>query len=333
MKIKIVDPMRGFSHNPGHEVMLPGTAVAIKAFPTRIECRDLLLGKEAVFSWTMKRSIHPFTVEQDLEKKQILIYGEADSGYFRLRIDVEEANVYLTVEKAPVEKTSLSKGDKILLMEGIAEEKTPFIERLFLGCNKQKNMDRMRERVSLAEILPYWFYLGQITPKVEITEGALLNHLRKGLWQELYMAGFSSGFVPRAIDEQFQGIIKEESENPKNPLFLLGEGAVEIRSMFFQEQEQKYFFLPNLPSKLVSGRIVGIRTAKGHRIDIEWTKGKLRKIYLEIEGEDTIQPIFPKEIKECRLRRKKNEKGEKLHSQDRITVQAKEKIWIDLFQK
>lgn len=329
MKIKIVDSMKGFSHKPGHEVMLPGTSLAIKAFPTKIECRDLASGKKTSFAWNVQRGVHPFTVEQDLEKKQVLIYGEAVDGYFRLRIEAKEGSAYVVVEKG----ASLSKGDRILLMEEILEETSPFLEKIFLGSNKQKNMDRIRERVALSEILPYCFYLGQMTPKGEVVEGGMLNHLRKGLWQELYLAGFSSGFVPRLVDEEFQGIVPQEKEEGGSSLFLLSEAAKAIRALFFQENGDKCFFLPELPAKLVSGRMVGIKTEKGHLIDIEWTKGKLRKICLEAQSADTIYPIFPKEIKECRLKRKKNEKGQKLYPGEPLIFQAKERIWLDLFQK
>jgi hypothetical protein len=335
--------MKSFSHNPGHQLMLPGTSVALKVFPTRIECKDLIDEKSACFTWKMQRSLTPFTVEQDLEKKQVLIYGEDALGYFRFRIEAKEGSLYLFVEKAPIAGFSLDgfaplhKGDKALLMEGVLQTTELFLERLFLGCNKEKKIDKIRERCNCAEILPLWFYLGQMTPKTAPVDGAARTLLLQGkertdAFLELYLSRFSAGLSPRMNDEEFQGILPLE-EKEGSPLFLLSEGAAYIRSLFFEEVLGKYHFLPSLPSKLVVGKMVGVRTEASHLIDIEWTKNKLRRICIHIQREETIYPVFPKDIQECRLKRKIREKGAILRAGESFEGKVGEKIWLDRFQK
>lgn len=344
MKISIVDRLQAFSHRPGHEVMVPGTHYKLKVFPTYLECVDLCSLQKNSFPWDLKGPISPFTVEQDLEKSCVRIYGESVQGYFRFLVKAEEDKIVLLIEKAPLKETNLKK-DKIILAEGVKAKKTPFLEKLFLGNNKQKDVDCIRTRKDLSEILPFWFFLGQMTPAVEEKEGEMthLLHLAQekienkdksvqDLFLSTYLAGLSSGFVPRAQDEEFQGIIPLETKKDLTALPLLSKGSSLIRSLFFQEKEGVYHFLPCLPSKFPAGKMVGVKASDGSTIDIEWTKHQIRRIFLSIQKEGDLKCTFAFGIKRYRMRRSLKDKGMIFQVGESFKVRPGDILLLDRFQ-
>lgn len=344
MKITIEDRLQAFSHKPGHEVLVPGTHYKLKVFPTFLECMDLCGTKKASFSWDLKGPIYPFTVEQDLEKFCVRIYGQSVQGYFRFLVKEEEGNIVILIEKAPTEGTALQKG-KSILIEGVVVKKSPFRERLFLGNSKQKDVDCMRTRRDLSEILPYWFFLGQITPEVKEKEGEM-SHLLDLVQQKIehgnkevdalllstYLAGLCPGFVPRAQDEEFQGIVPIEKKKGITALSLLFKGSLQIRSLFFQEKEGVYHFLPCLPSNFPAGKMVGLKTVDGSTIDIEWTKHQMRRICISIQKVGELNCTFSFGIKRYRIRRNLKDKGTVLQVGESFKVRTGDVLWLDRFQ-
>jgi hypothetical protein len=344
MKISIVDRLKAFSHSPGHKVMIPGTQFIVQVFPTFLECVDLVSLKKVPFSWDLKGPIQPFTVEQDLEKSCVRIYGESVQGYFRFIVKAEGNKIILDVERAPEKETNLKKGE-IVLVEDVTVQNPLFLERLFLGSSKQKDVDAMRMRRNLSELLPVWFFIGQMTPPLEEEKGEMTNLLDlidekiadkdksvDLLLLKTYLAGFSSGFVPRAHDDEFQGIIPEEKSRSLTALPLLSKGALLLRSLFFQEKEGVYHFLPCLPSKFPSGKMVGVKTEDGSTIDIEWTKYQIRRICISIQKEGELQATFNFGIKRYRIRRGLKDKGRVLQVGETLKVRRGDVLWLDCFQ-
>ncbi len=344
MKITIEDRLQAFSHKPGHEVLVPGTYYKLTVYPTCLECMDLCGTKKASFSWDLKGPIYPFTVEQDLEKSCVRIYGQSAQGYFRFLVKAEEGNIVILVEKVPAEGTTLEKGKSILIEEVVT--KKPFsLERLFLGNSKQKDQDCIRTRRDLSEVLPYWFFLGQMTPEVKEKEGEM-SHLLDlvklkvedkekdvdALLLSTYLAGFCSGFVPRAQDEEFQGIVPVEKKKGITALALLSKGALQIRSLFFQEKEGVYHFLPCLPSQFPAGKMVGVKTVDGSTIDIEWTKHQMRRICISIQKVGELNCTFSFGIKRYRIRRSLKDKGTTLQVGESFKVRTGDVLWLDRFQ-
>lgn len=344
MKISIVDRLRAFSHNPGHEVMIPGTDLKVRVFPTRLECLDLYGVKKGFFSWDVKGPVFPFTVEQDLEKSCVRIYGESVKGYFRFLLKQEEDKIIVCIEKAPVENIDC-KQDKIILVENVLVKKDHATERLFLGNTKQKDVDFMRRRRDLSEILPFWFFLGQMTPEVKEEPGEmmrLLDQISSRIENKdksvdffllsAYLAGLSSGFVPRAQDEEFQGIVRVEKKEGLSAMSFLSMGSFLIRSLFFQEKMGVYHFLPCLPSKFPAGKMVGIKTSDGNIIDIEWTKHQMRRICIFPQKDGEIRFTFPFGIKRYRVRKNLKDRGSIRQIEETFVVKALEVLWLDRFQ-
>jgi hypothetical protein len=341
--IQIVDRLKFFSHQPGHVTLIPGTYIRVKAFPTALFFTDEEgFGSEIVFS-NLQGPVDPFTIEQDLERRKVLIYGEAKQGYFRLSIAAEESSLILRFEKTPPsgllvgEKTFVS-GDVLEIKKDVVISKEPFEERLFLGSSKKKEIDLMRRRQDLREIFPLWYLLGAITPAKEkkpfsVLEEAIANKDKKivhELFLHTYLAHFSSGLISRKEDEEKQGLrpLTEIADS------LLQTGSSCIRSLFFQEKEDGFYILPCLIPLFVCGKMIQIKTQSGCLIDIEWTKHRLRRMCIKVEKDQTLNLHFPSDVESFRVKTSSKDRGKMLPGKgSQIVAKAGDLLWFDLFQK
>lgn len=357
MKIDITDRFRAFSHSPGHEAMIPSSHHKVKVFPAALEIICCLTEEKKTFFWNLIGPVLPFTVEQDLEKACIRIYGEAKQGYFRFAVRKEEEGIVLHLEKAPIEGLSLLDasgatekvlftGEKICSLVEKSDLSSMAKEQLFLGNSKHKDWDLIRKRRDLTEILPFWYALGQMAPVLQKEEGPVMDLLSQAeemvlakdrsvdkLILNLYLAGFSGGLVPRAFDSEFQGILPLSSSVSISAETLLKKGSLLIRSLFFQEYEGVYHILPCLPSLFVCGKMLGIVTGNGSEISIEWTKHKMRRMTVLVGKEGLFQAVFQSEIKEYRLRIGPKDRGRIIQNGEAFSVTSGQKLWIDRFQK
>ena len=343
MKITIADRLKPFSHKPGHLVMIPGTLWKVKAFPTALVFIDDQ-GSELEFSLEVMGPVKLFTVEQDLESKMIRIYGEAIQGYFRLSVSCQESSLILRFEKTPstglaIDGKTFFSGDVLEVSKGsVIAFKKPFQERLFLGLSKKKECDFIRRRRDLREILPLWYTLGAITPSTETRDFAFLTQaiekkekkIVHDFFLEAYLAHFSEGFVPRDKDEERQGLFSLTGFSK----CLLQQGASFIRSLFFQEKEDGFYILPCLLSLFVSGKMVNLKAESGCVFDLEWTKHRLRKMFISVEKDQMLKLHFPSDVESFRLKTFFKDRGKLFSGKGtEIIVKAGDKLWFDLFQK
>jgi hypothetical protein len=344
MKMTIADRLRPFSHTLGHEAVIPGTLYKVRVYPAALEVISLETFESKRFIWDLQGPVHPFTVEQDLETSTLKIYGEALQGYFRLVLKKEMGNLVLFVEKAPLGLTSLVTGDKIVVfaLKSCVEKRGK--DRLFLGNDKQKDWDQIRKRRNLAEILPLWHGLGQLSPESKQGEGpifALLEDLKERvakqdrnleeLFLKIYLAGFSGGLVPRAHDDEFQGFVPLFEGNLE-ACSLLSLGSELIRSLFFQEKEGVYYILPCVLPQFVFGKLLGIVTKNGMQIDLEWSKGFIRRVVLSPKQDGPISLRFLPEVKGFRLKKNYKDAGSFLTRDVPILAKVGERLYLDCFQ-
>ena len=281
MKISIAKRFKPFSHTPGVKLLLPGTDQLFQVFPAKIVAD----GKEIPLD--IKGPVKNFTVEQDLERGQIRIFGQALSGY------------YEKIFKAP------------------AYEKPK--ERLSLGVHKALDWDLVKRRHSMAEILPIWHFLGQVTPEKPSHREGTAALLDRSL-EHLFLAGFEGILSPRLIDTDEQGFDLKQPED-SDPLVLLTEGARIIRNLFLQEREDVFHILPSLPKEFHCGRLTT------PSIDMEWSKHKLRKLIVRTSK----QLLLPKEIKRFRLKRNHKDKGEWILRDEQLPLGAR--LTLDRFER
>ncbi len=344
---------------PGCKVLLPSTMWSITAYPTGFDCISLETGERKTFFWDITGPVFPFTVEQDFLKRQVFIYGEATQGYFRFTFLREDKRIVLLIEKTPEEGLSLLdekgylqktlfKGDQVELFSDLSTSPLESKEQLFLGNNKKRDWEQIRKRRDPTEFLPLWHFVGQdyssslegetgvfvdlllaLEKKIEAQDKNVLD-----LLSNLYFAGFSGGLVPRANDEERQGLvpftpfIKGQKVPP-----LLGKGAHLIRSLFFAEKEGVLSILPYLPSSFVFGKLLNIKTTDGCKIDLEWSKRQIRTMYIFSENKKTIHLRLPSDIKRYRLRSVMKDKGRMIEKGESFVMEPGQTLLLDRFQK
>jgi hypothetical protein len=323
MNFKIVTKLRPFSHTAGARCIIPGTSSEIQAFPTllKIDQNEVQLD--------LTGPVEGFTLQQDLEKNCVFVFGRAQEGYYKLRIEASPSGFWVRSERG-----KLLKEDKHLPQE-IPFVLKSYFERLSLGSHKAQDWDLVQKRGDLKEILPTLFYLGQKIP--QIAEQPLLgtarllqmpssrNLLEKAL-QNFVKAAFSSLLVPRLIDDQHQGLVKEEPVFG-NRFFLLQEATSLIRGLFFRQNERRLALLPSLPISFDCGKFVGLQAPGIGEINLDWSKKELRLVKIKASTSGEIILDLQKEIKSFRINKAQTQKRD-----EPLILEAGRTYLLDRFQ-
>jgi hypothetical protein len=345
MHIEIAERLHPFSHVPGIVSVLPGSRLSVQVFPALLVLKDLSAsrprdGGEVRFS--IKGPVRDFTVVQDLERRELVVFGHAQDGYFRYKCAaLSEERMALQIIKGNV--SVLSHSDAVDLTPVSHFQKD--VERLSLGNHKSQDWTAIESRQRLEEILPLWFALGQLTP--QLTSGAylgtaqLLEEFRAliarkertelaSAFHKIWLAGFSGMLVPRLEDCQHQGFaLPSVPENAQlSPLVLLTEGAGLIRSLFVEQQENEFHFLPALPPEFNSGRMLGIQCPPFGNFDLEWSKKTVRRIVLRAASDGELKLKFQPDLKEYRLRG-----GESIKCGSAISIEKGKQYLLDNFRR
>ena len=362
MKLKSTAFYRPFSHDIGKYCLIPKSAYVVLAYPTRLVLSSLEdKGKEHILTFYIQGPVKNFTLLQDIDRGFVRIFGKSIEGHFSCRLFPEKKTVVFLVERCPEkgffisyegEKRLMERKEKLLLFFENAQlfQKPKPLEKLHLGCHKKQDITFIRKRLSLDEILPLWFALGQSYPLFSYeNQGAafLLKQCQQGLQAKkkeeiasqllnLFCVCFRDLFMPRLIDTDHQGLLPKESKPLKGtPLFLLSEGALLIRRLFLDEKEDKIALLPCLPPSLHAGRLLGAKIGKekGLTLDLEWSKKRLRRLFLRPTLNQTLTLELQKDIKSFRLRTHKRQKGTFFPKETPLSLKAHTCYLLDRFEK
>lgn len=332
MKITIAQRLHPFSHENGTKFLLPNSSYSVQVFPTRLNFVDMEGQMESFFlSFDLIGPFVDFTAELDLELGILRVFGMTKKGYMRYCICAKNEGIWLRVEKIPEEKLichrsfsleplRLSKEESLLISLPCKDLRLMKSgERLSLGIHKAQEWELIRRRCDFKEIFPLWLMLSHWIPlKSSLrNEGnyLLLDECRQKIkqkekvtvlksFQHLFLAAFDGVLVPRLYDTEYQGIFPgiEQKNSSLSPLPLLLQGADLIRSLFFQEKEEKIAILPCLPPEFHSGRLIGVKSVKGVTLDLEWTKKSLRRLRVfSFHGNEVLLSV-PREIRSCRIK-------------------------------
>lgn len=329
MHIDIALRFKPFSHEPGTICLIPGTQWRVQAFPSKLQFFGP--NEEKIEHFFSHRGPQKgFTIQQDLERKELRIFGQPD-----LNCSIIGNEVWENKKKVLV-----------LPFQSLAVHE---VERLSMGVHKAQDWQGIRSRLDLKEILPFWFRLGQITPREfpKVKKGSLeflekcktfFENKQKISLEEtlklLFLAGFGRMFNPRLHDVDCQGILNETvSEDPKASLALLGEGAELIRQLFFRQKGSKWFILSLLLPHFHSGRITHIKTGEKDLLDLEWSNGNLRRMTIQSKSDHEIEVVWPKEITSYRVRCGARDRGKTLKSQDLLSLKKEQSYYLDHFRK
>ncbi len=337
MHIDIALRFKPFSHLPGTTCLVPGSDWRVQIFPTLIH----FFGPNSerhTEKFSVEGPIEDFTIEQDLEKKRLRVFGRAKQGFICYYIAATSEAIEMQIEKG--EKKTIS-----------TTSFHPRIstERLSLGIHKLQDWEGICKRLDLREILPLWFQLGQMIPvqnrKANVGSLQLLEecrslslrrerlHLENRL-QHLFMAGFGSLLNPRLNDSEYQGILSDHPEEDNAAsLQLLSQGADLIRRLFFFEEGSSWHVLSCLLPRFDSGRLVSIKTEACDTIDLEWSKSAPRRMVIRPKADRSVTLHFPKEIQRYRLRQHLQDKGRSIQAGEAISLVAGKIVLIDRFEK
>jgi hypothetical protein len=353
MKIECAQRFRPFCHLPGTYFILPGTSFRVQLFPTYVKAEDLsgpLPRFVGAFSLPIKGPVEKFTVLQNLERRELCVWGGSQEGFMRYRLREKGKCIQVRLEKLPTLSATPEFAHPFLLDEGnYSLSQEPALERLALGNHKAQDWELIRRRADFTEIFPLWHALGQMTPAhgtekrgtaALLQECAALidgRHPEKILdgFSRLWLAGFESGLSPRLNDEDFQGIVESvefRGNESSSPLQLLTEGYRLIRSLFLQERGEALCLLPALPPAFHCGRLLQARCEKG-LLQIEWTKKAVRRVCFTASCSGNISFCFFQGEKRCRVRQGTADPGRQLCSGEQIAVSAGTLYWLDRFQR
>lgn len=300
MQLRIAERLRPFSHLVGTICMIPFSHWQVQAFPTLLKFTNLKTGEEKEESLPWQGPVDDFTLELDLEKGVVGVWGKTAKGYRRHFIEMKTVNL-------PMPK-----------------------ERLSLGMHKKLDWELVKRRCDLKEILPIWHRLGQMAPQ----EGSMtfLHPFTKldvtDHFVNLFRLHFSGLFVPRLTDTDHQGL-KPVVRIEKSPLSILSGGAREIRQLFFKEWD----FLPCLPPEFHAGRMVNVTTQTHDRVDFEWSKKMLRRVVITPAVSQEIVLSFQKPLKSFRLRNSLKDRGVRQKVDQSIILTQGKPVFLDRFEK
>jgi len=300
--ISIAERLKPFSHQPGVRCIVPGTPYRCEVFPTKLKIYDLSGAETAAIAesnFDFQGPIKQFTVQQNLEKGAVVVWGQAKQGLFRyhLRTTGDEKLFSLVVEKDPTGCLSALSQTFASQVQVSSFRVPKTVENLSLGISRAQEWPMVHRRLQLAEILPVWFRLGQLVPyqqKHYFGSAALLKQIdllianRKiepllDAFEALYCVGFEGILSPRLEDSEYQGLLSPSSLQHKrgSSLVLLHQGAQAIRNMLIDIQESSISILPCLPPEFHCGRMLHVAVGDWGLLDMEWSKKTIRRIFFK----------------------------------------------------
>ncbi len=308
-KIEVREKITPYSHQSGVECLVPMSDWVVQVFPALIKVHDF------AFPIKVTGPVKEFTVQMDLERECVFIWGVAKEGQFRLKLFADELGLSLIVEKAPkagiqIGSHVLQRKEKLGLAKGGRFAESRMVERLSLGNWKAQDWDLVRRRGEFKEIAPLLFLLGQKLPTVDFLPAVQPEHF--------FLAALSGLCAPKLQDALNQGLPSFDGE----PIALLQATYRPIRQFLIQGE----LILPRLPNDWDAGKVLGLNAESG-KLDIEWTKGHIRRMIFTSHVTEDVQFTFTKEISSSRCN------GIRLKNGDSFAAEAGKKYLFDRFQK
>jgi hypothetical protein len=367
MKMTIAQRFHPFSHRPGNPCLLPLSTWKAIIYPTRLFFQHIDDPSKAfTLDLALQGPVKGFTIAVDLERGRIRVFGTTPKGYFSYAISRSSEGILFTFEKVPLAFLDcMSSSDKIsrrlsnqetLLIRVPPEAASAAIPatRLSLGMHKSQDWDLVLRRFDLKEMLPFLMRFGATLPTLSIRQEtfgtfALLNQFRKACQSanklealiacEQWLRGSFTGILmPTLNDSLFQGLIPFQDSIPENHSALphLIEGSHLIRSLFFQEKEEYWEFLPCLLPIFDSGRMIQLMTEQKEILAIEWSKHQIKKVVIHTHNQRKQVLKFPKEIRSFRFRQSLREKGITINLQTNrfeLDLPPRVHLFLDRFKK
>ncbi len=340
MKITIAQRDRPFSHLPGTGCLLPRSCWIVQAFPSKICLRDR--ERESADGYieiplNLHGPVREFTLLQDLERGEVLVWGIALEGRFRLRLQAVKGAIELWVEKSPAGGIlccgkTLNKNDHISWKNMGYFRENRVLERLSLGSHRALDWENVWRRLDFSEIFPVLFHLSHWIPYFSDTPPSAMQELIDQGFEPFLRAAFWGVLCPRLSDDQFQGFLENEKVHPQaSPCSMIVDAGARIRSLFIQQKEREVTLLPC--TDFSAGRMTGVLLDGIGSIDFEWTKGIVQRAILHASESGQLKVALSKPICSFRFRTQMHEKGRRKSIDDFLDLEAGKKYFLDRFQK
>lgn len=289
--ISIKAKMKPFSHREGTQCVLPGTDLILEASPHRLRVG---LWETSLDGEPFER---PFTVQQDLEKQCVNIFGSK----FSVQLTATSLGFVFKNRKTK-EQVTIPLSKHFERKEGSLQKRDGF-EKLSLGSHKLQDWDLVLRRMDLKEILPVAYFLSQtIADTSELSFVAPMTEKELLQW---IATSFHQMLVPKVAGEIWQ------------------ETFFNIRSLFIREEEKS---LTLLPVKLFpEGRFLDVKTSFG-KMDFEWAQWRIRRAVFHVEKEGEV--LLPQFVS-CRVRYFLHEKGAMHNCSSPLILYAGQKLFLD----
>lgn len=285
-----------YTLRPGSRLPIPGSLLYAEVFPSlcRIFSQDHKLIHEKVIS--IAGPLKRFTVFQDLHRGGLAVFSEQYKYYV------------------------LPSGEIVSSVKGALPSADSAAPLLSLGVNKAQEWERIRIRRDMKEILPLWFRLAALTPEekgkglLDLGMHRLLADLQDRVenrkkteicdaLSRLWLAGFSTHFLPRLYDTEYQGIIPDLPKDAPVPFYLLRYSLPIIQEIFVRVQEDAVYILPTLPPEFPCGRLLHLTLPEVGELSLEWSKKTIRRVILHAHVSKNIKLYFSRVRGfSCRLR-------------------------------
>ncbi len=289
--IRIQERLSPYSHTLCAQCLLPGTALVVD-----LQFPKLFIG-EVEIALPSTAGFFKVTLQQDLERNCVFVF----SSHFRMKIKAEPGffETLLSMKGMEPERKQYPLKDAVHIQK--------ISEKLSLGMQKAQDWDLVLRRFDLKEILPFLYSLAQktsafVNDPVSRDLDVLKTHLR---------SAFQSMLVPQKSMD-LQSIFQE------------------VRSWFFQEQENRQIFFSFCP--FPTGRMTNIQSNVG-LIDLEWRKHIPRRMVIHSQKDASISLEFPQKIESFRFRCHPNEKGARHFVKDPFLLEAGKQYLLDCFYK
>lgn len=323
--------------------------LCLEIHPCRLLIKDLRSSKTYTLNFFPKTAFSEFSFFHDLQRLKTEVFAKNRQGLFHYSLCEKGLCMHKLppIElESPFYQGPLEKKQIIPLPEELclAAKKEP--ERLFLGSHKLAKLTSLQEKKDLKQILPFWLYLAQeiVPEKNALVSGgvfALLEELKKQLkakehdnlgdsLQELFLASFQDLFVPRLLDNEWQGFSLPALQGQEKPLQWIVESAKVLRALFFQEEGLE--ILPHLPKQLHCGRFIGLQSPELLTLDIEWTKKKIRRLFFVPKNDCELCFSFQRDLRSFRLRSLDFEK-KRIKCGETLACQKGKGYFLDNFEK
>lgn len=320
MTISIQHRLKPFCHLPGYEYLIPGSTCLYKVYPCRVEIKDLCNPSQIL---TIELPFHEFykafTCEVDYERKSLRVFGRSKDGFIEYRILKRGCDLFFKLERYSSSCTLVINGasreflikEEVFLLKESIEARSSHAH-LFLGSTKKQELDVINKSKDPAQMLPYIFSLGDhlkdlgpsksldVLDQVESLK--TLHELEKNqLLERLLKCNFSSGLIPHLQDTLYMGLGNKPGLGCD--LDLLKALSLWLKTSLISCDDHNLTLLKGLPRDFVAGKATHLEFKYG-LIHLEWTKGFVRRVILDIKKSASLKLQFGHKVKSFRINRK-----------------------------